>query len=66
MASYALQKLFGRNKQRRFGWAGRVARMVKKMIQLSVGEICDKETICKTRRRWEYNIKMDLKQIGGR
>jgi hypothetical protein len=53
-------------KSRRMRWAGHVARMregrgvYRDLVESPEGE----RPLGRPRRRWEYNIKMDLKKIG--
>jgi hypothetical protein len=53
-------------KSRRMRWAGLVARMGKGrgVYRVLVGRPEGKRTLGKPRRRWEDNIKMDLREIG--
>jgi hypothetical protein len=53
-------------KSRRMRWAGHVARMGEKrnVYRLLVGKPEGKRPIGRPRRRWIYNIKMDLLEIG--
>jgi hypothetical protein len=44
----------------RIGLAGHVARMGRGVYRVLVGR-----SLGRTRRRWEYNIKMDLQEVGG-
>jgi hypothetical protein len=49
-------------KSRRMKWAGNVARMVKRnAYRMLVGKPEGKEPLGRPRRRWEDNIKMDLR-----
>jgi hypothetical protein len=54
------------NKSRTMRWAGHVARMGAKRIAYRnlVGKPEGKRPIGRPRRRWENNIKMDLREIG--
>ena len=47
-------------------WAGHVARMGEKrgVYRVLVGKPEGKRPLGKPRRRWEDNIKMDLKELG--
>ena len=47
-------------------WAGQVARMGegKGVYRVLLGEPEGKRLLGKPRRRWEYDIKMDLQQVG--
>jgi hypothetical protein len=60
-------------KSRRITWAGHVARMGKRKkkkkkkknaYRILVGEQEGKRTLGRLRRRWVYNIKLDLKERG--
>ena len=50
----------------RMRWAGHVARMGERrsVYRVSVGKSEGKAPLGKPRRRWEYNIKMDLQEVG--
>jgi hypothetical protein len=53
-------------KSRRMRWAGHVARMGegRGIYRVLVGRPEGKRPLGRPRRRWEYNIKMDFKEIG--
>jgi hypothetical protein len=53
-------------KSRRMRWAGHVARMEEErgVYRISVGRTECKRPLGRPRRRWEDNIKMDLREIG--
>jgi len=53
-------------KSRRIGWAGHVARMGERrgVYRVLVGKHEGKRPLGRPRRRWEGNIKMDLKEVG--
>ena len=53
-------------KSRRMRWAGHVAGMGKRrgMYRILVGKSEGKRPLGKPRRRWEDNIKMDLREVG--
>jgi hypothetical protein len=53
-------------KSRRMRWAGHAARMGKKRnaYRLLVGKPEGKRPLGRSRRRWVYNIKMDLGDLG--
>jgi hypothetical protein len=53
-------------KSRRMRWAGHVARMGenRNAYSILVGKPEGKGPLGRPRRRWVYNIKMDLKEIG--
>ena len=54
-------------KSRRIRWAGHVARMGegRGVHRVLVGKPEGKRPFGRSRRRWEDNIKMDLKKVGG-
>jgi hypothetical protein len=47
-------------------WAGHVARIVERrgVYWVLVGNPEGKRPLRRPRRRWEYNIKMDLQEVG--
>jgi hypothetical protein len=49
-------------KSRRIRWAGHVARMGERCIWVLVGRPEEKRPLGRLRRRWEGNIKMDLRK----
>ena len=53
-------------KSRRLRWAGRVARMEegKSAFKILTGTSAGKSPLERLRRRWEDNIRMDLKELG--
>jgi hypothetical protein len=53
-------------KSRRMRWAGHVALMAegRGVYRVLVGKPEGKRRLGKPRRRWEYNIEMDLRMIG--
>jgi hypothetical protein len=53
-------------KARRMRWAGHVARMgeVRSAYNILVGKPEGRRPLGRTRRRWEDNIKMGLREIG--
>jgi hypothetical protein len=53
-------------KSRRMRWAGHVARMgdERGVYRVLVGRPEEKRPLGRPRRRWEDNIKMDLREIG--
>jgi hypothetical protein len=53
-------------KARRMRWAGHVAHMgeVRVAYNILVGRLEGRKPLGRPRRRWEYNIKMDLREIG--
>ena len=54
-------------KSRRMRWAGHVARMEegRGVHKFLVGKPEGKRPLGRPRRRWEDNIKMDLREVGG-
>ena len=54
------------NKARRLRWEGHVAIMEKgrSAFNLFTATLAGKGPLGRTRRRWEVNIRMDLKEIG--
>ena len=54
-------------KSRRMRWAGHVACMAKDrgVHRVLVGKPEGKRPLGRPRHRWEDNIKMDLKEVGG-
>ena len=53
-------------KSRRLGWAGHVSRMEegKSAFKMLTGTSTGKKSLARPRRRWEDNIRIDLKEIG--
>jgi hypothetical protein len=53
-------------KSRRMRWAGYVAHMEEKgkAYRILIGKPEGKRPLVRPRRRWEDNIKMDLREIG--
>jgi hypothetical protein len=53
-------------KSRRMRWAGHVVRMGEKRnaYRILVGKPEGKRPLGRHRRRWVYNIKMNLREIG--
>ena len=53
-------------KSRRLRWAGHVARMdqSRSAYRVLVGKPEGKRPLGRPRRRWEDNIKMDLREVG--
>jgi hypothetical protein len=53
-------------KSRRMRWAGHVARMGegRGVYRVLVGRLEGKRPLGRPRRRWEDNIKLDLREIG--
>ena len=58
--------LWGVIKSRSMGWAGHVARIGKGrgMYRVLVGKPEGKRPLGRPRRRWDDNIKMDLREVG--
>ena len=54
------------DKSRRLRWAGHVARMEesRSTFKILTGKPTGKRPLERPRRRWEDNIRMDLKEIG--
>jgi hypothetical protein len=63
---YSLPGIVRVIKARRMGWAGHVARMgeVRGAYNILVGRPEGRRSLGRPRRRWEDNIKMDLREIG--
>jgi hypothetical protein len=51
-------------KSRRMTWAGHVARVGRGVYRVLVGRPEGKRPLGRHRRRWEDNIRMDLREIG--
>ena len=53
-------------KSRRMRWAGHVARMGEErgVYRVLVGKLEGKRPLGRRRRRWVYNIRMDLQEVG--
>jgi hypothetical protein len=53
------------NKSRRMRWAGHVARMGEGRVvyRILVGKPEGKRQLMRSRRRWEYKIKVDLQEV---
>ena len=64
---YSLPNIVRVVKSRRMRWAGHVARMGKGrgVHRVLVGKPEGKSPLGRSRRRWEDNIKMDLREVGG-
>jgi hypothetical protein len=62
----SLQNIVRVIKSRRMRWAGHVARMGegRGVYRVLVGKPEGKRSLGRLRRRWEDNIKMDLREIG--
>jgi hypothetical protein len=63
---YSLLSIVRGIKTRTIRWAGRVARMGKGsgVYRVLVRKAEGKRPLGRPRRRWEYNIKMDLQEVG--
>jgi hypothetical protein len=50
----------------RMGWAGHVARMgeMRNVYKISVGKPRGRRPLGRPKRRWEDNIKTDLREVG--
>jgi len=64
---YSLPNIVQVVKSRRMKWAGHVARKGegRGVHRVLVGKPEGKRTLGRPRRRWEDNIKMDLREVGG-
>jgi len=64
---YSLPNIVQVVKSRRMRWAGHVARMGegRSVHRVLVGKPGGKRPLGRPRRRWEDNIKMDLREVGG-
>jgi hypothetical protein len=64
---YALPNIVRVVKSRRMRWEGHVARMGegRAVHRFLVGKPEGKRPLGRPRRRWEDNIKMDLREVGG-
>jgi len=64
---YYLPNILRVVKSRRMRWTGHVARMGegKGVHRVLVGKPDGKRLLGRPRRRWEDNIKMDLREVGG-
>ena len=65
-ALYPSPNIIRNLKSRQLRWAGHVARMEQSInaYRLLEGKTEGKRPLEKPRRRWEDNIKMDLKELG--
>jgi hypothetical protein len=63
---YASSNIIRVIKSRRMRWASLVARMgkMRSTYKVLVGKPEGKKQIRRPKRRWEYNIRMDLREIG--
>jgi len=64
---YLLPNIVRVVKSRRMRWAGHVARMMegRGVHRVLVGKPEGKRPLGRPRRRWEDNITMDLREVGG-
>jgi len=64
---YSLPNIVRVVKSRRMRWAGNVARMGEGRCvhRVLVGKLEGKRPLGRSKRRWEDNIKMDLREVGG-
>jgi hypothetical protein len=64
---YSLPNIVRVVKSRRMRWAGHVALMVedRRVHRVLVRKPERKKPLGRPRHRWEYNIKMDLQEVGG-
>ena len=64
---YSLPSFVRVVKSRRMRWAGHVARMVegRGVHRVLIGKPEGKRPLGRPRRRWEDDIKMDLREVGG-
>jgi hypothetical protein len=65
-ALYSSQNIIRVIKSRRLRWAGHVARMGERRgaYRVLVGKPEGWRTLGRPRRRWEDNIKIDLREVG--
>ncbi|KAJ4435460.1 hypothetical protein ANN_18076 [Periplaneta americana] len=65
-ALYSSPDIIRNIKSRHLRWAGHVARMSesRNAYRVLVGRLQGKRPLVKPRRRWEGNIKMDLREVG--
>jgi hypothetical protein len=65
-ALYSSPNIIRAIKSRRLRWAGHVARMGERrgVYRVLVGKPEGRRPLGRPRRRWEDNIKMDLRQVG--
>jgi hypothetical protein len=61
---YSIPNIVRAVKSRRMRWAGHVAHMGEERGVL-VGKPEGKRPLGRPRHRWEYNIKMDVQEVGG-
>ena len=67
MDLYPLPNIVQVVKSRRMRWAGHVARMGegRGVLRVLMGKPEGKRPLGRPRRRWEDNIQMDLREMGG-
>ena len=65
-ALYSSPNIIRNLKSRRLRWAGHVARMeqFRNTYRVLVGKPESKRPLGRSRRRWEDNIKMNLREVG--
>ena len=63
---YSSPNIIRKLKSRRLKWAGHVARMehFRNVYRVLVGKPESKRSLGRLRRRWEDNIKMNLRAVG--
>jgi len=63
---YSSRNIFRVIKSSRMRWAGHIARIGERRVvyRILVGKREGKRPLGRRRRRWEDNIKMDLKEVG--
>jgi len=63
---YTSQNIITVIKSIRMGWAGHVARMgeIRNVYKILVGKLERKRPLGRPRRRWEDNVRMNLREIG--
>ena len=63
---YCSSNIVRLKQSRRMGWVGHIARMGERrgVCRLLVGKTEGKRPLGRHRLRWEYNIKMDLQEVG--
>ena len=65
-ALYSSPNIIRNLKSRRLRWAGRVARLkqFRNAYRVLVGKPESRRPLGRPRRRWDENIKMDLREVG--
>ena len=63
---YSSPNVFGVIKSRRIKWAGHIALIgeSRSVYRVLVGKPEEKSPLGRPKIRWEYNIKMDLQEVG--